>query len=138
MREIRIGWALALLIMLAVGAGAQEPGAWTAAASLRSTDDPWQGLENILVSGPFDGGGEVRIALDMPDAGPVDGVIVMIVPADRATDGSSLLGALRDGVTVILMGSVPHQEVAGLSGECVVVQSVPTAKPWSLQVQTRP
>ena len=59
---------------------------WTTIAMLQSTDSPWQGMEGILLSEPFTVSGKAQLVLDMPDAGQLDGVIVAIIPADKATD----------------------------------------------------
>lgn len=73
----------------------------------------------------------------MPDAGQLDGVIVAIIPADKATDASALMGAIQDGEVVTLPAAVPTQEVSGLDGTYVLVNSIPTSAAWSLELQTR-
>ena len=121
---------------------AQAPtgGNWTTIATLRSTDSPWQGMEGIVMSEPFNATGEVQLVLDMPDAGEFDGVIVAIVPADKAADTTALLAAIQDedGVLVTLLAAAPTQAVSGLDGTYVIFNSAPASKPWSLDLQTRP
>ena len=137
-----IRMAVISMLMLAVmGCGRPgngDAGAWTTVATLRSDDAPWQGMDGILISAPFEANGEVRFVMDMPDAGGMDGVIVVTIPADQATDGPTLLQAIGAGQTVIIVGAAPTQVVAGVEGPRVVVNSVPAAKAWSLEIQTRP
>jgi hypothetical protein len=111
---------------------------WKTVVTLRSSDAPWQGMNGILLSEPFDATGDIRVVLDMPDGGEADGVIIAIVSADKATDVTALLGAIGDGVVLTVLASAPTKVTSGLSGTYVVVNSVPTAKPWSLEVQVRP
>ncbi len=111
---------------------------WTTVATLRSTDAPWQDMEGILVSDPFTAAGEAQLVLDMPDAGELDGVIVAIIPADKATDPIALMDAIQEGVVVTLPGVMPTQSVSGLDGTYVLVNSVPEPKAWSVELQTRP
>ena len=51
---------------------------------------------------PFATTDEVRIVLDMPNAEKTDGVVGAIIPADKTTDASELLGSLRDGLAVTI------------------------------------
>lgn len=113
---------------------------WTTLATLHSSDAPWQGMEGILMSEPFTVTGEAQLVLAMQDAGQFDGVIVAIIPADKATDAAALLSAIRDedGVIVTLLASVPPEAVSGLDGTYVIFNSTPASKPWSLELQTRP
>ncbi|MBU2602551.1 MAG: hypothetical protein KKA32_10345 [Actinobacteria bacterium] len=111
---------------------------WTTVATLRSSDPPWNDMPGILISEPFAVTGDLQVVLDMPDAGDMDGVIAAIVAADKASDVSALLGALGDAAIVTMMPAAPTQEVSGLDGTYVLVNSVPTAKEWSLDVQTKP
>jgi hypothetical protein len=111
---------------------------WTTIVTLSSSDPAWKGMEGILVSKQFAVTGEVRVVLDMPDAGELDGVIVGIVPADRATDVLALIDAVREGVVVTLRGAAPTKVVPGLDGTYVLVNSIPTSKAWSVDLQTRP
>ncbi|MHB8868556.1 MAG: hypothetical protein ACYC6T_13170 [Thermoleophilia bacterium] len=112
--------------------------AWTTIATLRSSDAPWNDMPGILISEPFVVTGEVQVVLDMPDAGDMDGVIAAIVPADKATDVSALLSALGDAAIVTMMPAALTQVVSGLDGTYVLVNSVPSEKEWSLEVQTKP
>jgi hypothetical protein len=111
---------------------------WTTIATLRSTDSPWQGLDGIFVSEPFTITGEAQIVLDMPDPGELDGVIVAVIAADKATDPTALMGAIQDGVVVTLLAMAPTQPVTLLDGTYVLVNSVPETKAWSVNLQTRP
>ncbi len=111
---------------------------WTTVATLRSDGQPWNDMPGILISEPFTVAGEVQVVLDMPDAGSTDGVIAVIVPADKATDVTALLGAIGDAPSVALLGMASTQVVSGLDGTYVLVNSVPTEKGWSLEVQTKP
>lgn len=111
---------------------------WTTVATLRSSDAPWQDMDGILVSKPFTATGEVQIVLDMPNAAATDGVVGVIIPADKANDVRELLGALRDGVAVTMIGAAPEQVISDLDGSYVFVNSVPAPKPWSLDLKTRP
>lgn len=113
-------------------------GAWATVATLRSTDSPWQDMDDVLVSEPFRATGDIQIVLDMPDAGELDGVIIGIVPADAAADAFALLEAVIDGTVVTLVGVAPSQQVPGLDGTYVLVNSVPASKAWSVEVQARP
>ena len=112
--------------------------AWTTIVTLSSNDPAWKGMEGILVSEEFTVTGEVRVVLDMPDAGELDGVIVGIISADKATDVMALIDAVREGVVVTLRGAAPTKEVPGLDGTYVLVNSIPTSKAWSVDLQTRP
>ncbi len=112
--------------------------AWTTIITLSSSDPAWKGMEGLLVSEQFTVTGEVRLVLDMPDAGELDGVIVGIVPADKATDVMAIIDAVREGVVVTLRGAAPTKVVPGLDGTYVLMNSVPTSKAWSVDLQTRP
>jgi len=109
---------------------------WTTIATLSSSDPPWKGMDGILVSEPFTVTGEVQVVLDMPDAGDLDGVIVAIIPADKATDLGALMAAIQGVVTLI--ASAPTKVVSDLDGTYVLFNSVPATKAWSVDVQTRP
>jgi len=111
---------------------------WTTVATLRSSDPAWQGMNGLLVSSPFTTTDEVRVVLDMPNAERTDGIVGVIIPADKTTDARELLGALRDGLAVTMIAAAPVQVFSGLDGTYVLVQSVPVSKAWSLDVQTRP
>jgi hypothetical protein len=65
-------------------------------------------------------------------------VVGVIIPADKTSDARELLGALREGLAVTMIGAAPVQVFSGLNGTYVLVQSVPASKAWSLDVQTRP
>jgi hypothetical protein len=110
--------------------------AWATIVTLRSTDSLWQGLQNVRVSKPFTLTGEARLVLDMPDAGEFDGVIFIIIPADKATDFTALLDALPNGVVSVLVKNAPIKAISGLHGTFVLVNSVPGSKPWSVELQT--
>jgi hypothetical protein len=112
---------------------------WTTIATLRSTDSPWNGIEGILMTEPFTATGEVQLVLDMPEAGDLDGLIVAIIPADKATDDpTELIAAIQDGVVVTLPAASPTKVVSGLDGTYVLVNAVPEPKAWTLELQTRP
>jgi hypothetical protein len=112
---------------------------WTTIATLRSSDSPWKGLEGILMTEPFTATGEVQLVLDMPDAGEFDGLIVAIIPADKATDDpAELIAAIQDGVVVTLPAATPTKVVSELDGTYVLVNAVPEPKAWTLELQTRP
>jgi hypothetical protein len=111
---------------------------WTTIVTLRSTDSPWQGMDGILISEPFTVTGEAQVVLNMPDAGELDGVIVAIIPADKATDVTALIAAIQEGVVLTLIAAAPTKAVSGLDGTYVLVNSVPESKAWSLELQTRP
>lgn len=110
--------------------------AWTTVATLRSSDP--QVIDGILISEPFTATGEVQVVLDMPEAGKTDGVLGVIIPADKATDASAILDAIPGGASLTMIASAPKQVVSGLDGTYVFVNSVPAAKAWSLDLQTRP
>lgn len=111
---------------------------WKTVTTLRSNDPPWQDTDNIRVSPPFTATGEVRLVLEMPDAEKTDGAIGVIIPADKATDLRTLLGAIRDGVSVVMVAASPVEVVSGLDGTYVFVNAVPAAKAWSLDLQVQP
>ena len=110
---------------------------WTTVATLRSSDPPFQNLDNILVSDPFTVTGDVRVVMQMPDAGRVDGVVGVIMPADKAIDGQTLLRGAREGVAVTIIGAAPLQLVSDLDGTYVFVNAVPAPRAWSLEVQVK-
>ena len=110
---------------------------WTTVVTMTSSDEPWQGLENILVSEPFPASGEARLVLDMPDAGKLDGVIVAVVPADAITDVTSLLDAIQEAAVVTLIPSAPTKAVNDLDGTYRLVNTVPADAAWTLELQTR-
>jgi hypothetical protein len=112
-------------------------GDWTTAVTMTSTDEPWQGLDNILVSEPFAASGEARVVLDMPDAGGLDGVIVAIIPADKVTDVTSLLDAIQDAAVLTIVPAEPVKAVNDLDGTYVLVNTVPGDTAWTLELQTR-
>ncbi len=111
---------------------------WSTIATLSSSDAPWQDLAGILVSEPFTVSGEARVVLDMVDTGVPDGVILAVVPADMVTDPSSLLDAVRGATVLTLLPSAPIETVSDLDGTYVMINSVPTSSPWSLELQTQP
>jgi len=113
-------------------------GEWTTIATLRSTDAAWHGLEGILMTEPFTISGEAQLVLDMPDAGELDGVIAAILPADKVTDDPfALIEAIQAGMVVTLPAAMPTKAISGLNGTYVLVNSVPTAGTWSVELQTR-
>jgi len=117
------------------GSGGSE--AWTTVAELRSTDPFFQDMEGLLISEAFTVTGDVRVVLDMPEAGHIDGVIVAVVPEEAAADVFTLLRAMEDATVLTLIPSAPVKEVPGLDGTYVLVNSLPAAKDWTLEVQTR-
>ena len=108
---------------------------WTTVATLRSNDPTFQELDNILVSEAFTATGDVRIVMQMPEAGRVDGVVGVIMAADKATDVRTLLQGIREGVAVTVIGAAPQQVVSDLDGSYVFVNAVPAPREWSLEVQ---
>ena len=112
-------------------------GEWTTVVTMTSSDEPWQGLDNILMSEPFTASGEAQLVLDMPDAGKLDGVIVAIIPADKVTDVTSLLDAIQDAAVLTLIPSTPIEAVNDLDGTYVLVNTVPGGAAWTLELQTR-
>ena len=108
---------------------------WTTVTTLKSSDP--QKIEGILISEPFEVHGTAKLELDMPDGGRLDGVIGVIIPSDKATDSSTILKAITDGVSVTLMPSAATQEVPDLDGTYVLVDSVPTDKTWSVKIMTQ-
>lgn len=109
---------------------------WTTVATLKSSDP--QKLEGMLISEPFDAAGTVRLELDMPGGGEVDGVIAVIIPAAQAGDAGAILGALSDAPSVTLIPSAPSKDVPGLDGTYVLVNSVQTTeKAWSVEISTQ-
>lgn len=111
---------------------------WETVATLRSSDSPWQGLEGVLVSDPFAADGELQVVLDMADTGELPGVLVAVVPADMATDATSLIAALDEGTVLLLMPAKPSEVIPDLRGTYVLVNSVPGEGDWSVEAQTRP
>ncbi len=111
---------------------------WVTVATLSSTDAPWQDMEGLLMSDPFTAAGEAQLVLDMPDGGELDGVIVGIIPADKATSLSALLEAVQEGIVVTLPATLPTRAISGLDGTYVLVNSVPQTVAWSVELQTRP
>ena len=108
---------------------------WTTVTTLSSSDP--QELEGLLISEPFDVAGTVRLELDMPDGGELDGVIAVIIPADEAEDAGAILGALSDAPSVTLIPSAPSKDVPDLEGTYVLVNSVPAEKAWSVEIKTQ-
>lgn len=90
------------------------------------------------MSDPFTAAGEAQLVLDMPDGGELDGVIVGIIPADKATSLSALLEAVQEGIVVTLPATLPTRAISGLDGTYVLVNSVPQTVAWSVELQTRP
>jgi len=108
---------------------------WTTVATLRPSDPLFQELDNLFVSEPFTVVGDVRIVMEMPGAAPADGVIAVILPADKATEVFTILKAMRAGVVVMTIGAAPIQVVPDLEGTYVLVNSVPASREWVLEVQ---
>lgn len=108
---------------------------WKTVATLRSSDPPFQEMDNILVSDPFTVSGDVRVVMEMPEAGRVDGVVAMLLPADKATDVSTMLKAIPAGVPVTIIGAAPIQVVPDLEGTYVLVNAVPAPREWTLEIQ---
>ena len=116
---------------------------WTTVVTMRSSDSTWQDMDGILVSKPFTATGDVQVVLDMPDTGELDGLIIAIIPADKATDTATLVDLTdaiqQEGTVLTLIPTIaPAKTVSSLDGTYVVVNSVPTSSAWSLDVQTRP
>jgi hypothetical protein len=111
--------------------------AWTTVATLRSDSPPFQGMESILVSDPFSATGEARLVLEMPDVGKFEGLVGMVIPAEKATDARAILAAVPDGISVIIVGAAPEHLVPDLDGTYVFVNSVPAPKAWTLEIQTK-
>jgi len=109
---------------------------WTTVTTLKSSDP--QELEGLLISEPFAVNGTVRLELDMPDGGELDGVIAAIIPAAEAEDPGAILGALSDAPSVTLIPSAPSTDVPDLEGTYVLVNSVQTTeKAWSVEIKTQ-
>ncbi len=114
-----------------------KTGEWTTVVTLKSTDP--SEVEGLLLSEPFTANGAVRLVLDMPDGGSVDGVILAIVDADK-TDPFEILKVIGDSKSVTLLAqpeSLSSEEVSGLEGSFRVLNSVPAEKPWSVEVQVK-
>lgn len=109
---------------------------WKTVATLASDTAPWQDMPGLLISEPFTLKGDARVVLDMPGAGELDGVILGIVQADSFDDPLSLIDAIRDGRSIVLIPSAPPKEVEGLDGTYVLVNTVPTEVPWTVELQT--
>ncbi len=149
---------VAVLALAAVGCGGSDEGTaeetpaadtttvespagdtWTTVTTLRS-DDP-QKTEGLAISEPFTASGDVRFVVDMPDAGEMDGVSAFVMAEDEAGDAVSIMKAFRalpDEQQLTLMPSLGGEQVVpGLDGSYVVVNSVPSEKAWSIEVQTQ-
>ncbi|MBN1630952.1 MAG: hypothetical protein JW990_14410 [Thermoleophilia bacterium] len=109
---------------------------WKTVVTLTSDATPWQDMPGLLVSDPFAVKGKVRVVLDMPDAGELDGVLLAIIPADQLGDPITLIDAIRDGTALTLIPAYPEKEVDGLDGTYVLLNSVPTETPWTVELQT--
>lgn len=107
-------------------------GQWTTVATLSSTD-PTDDI-GALVSEQFTTSDEIRLVLDMPEGGDIDGVVGAVIPADEDVS----IESVAQGEAVTLPASVPEQVISGLDGAYVFVVTVPTTKAWSVEIQTRP
>lgn len=67
-----------------------------------------------MVGDPFTVKGKMRVVLDMPDAGELDGVTLAIIAADQLTDPLTIIGAIRNGTAFILLHYYPVKEVDNL------------------------
>ena len=77
------------------------------------------------------------MVLDMPDAGELDGVVVVIIKADQLTDSLAIIDVVREGTAMPVIPSAPVKEVDGFDGTYVLVNSVTvTEAPWAPEVQT--
>lgn len=144
MSRLFIGFSAAITALVLVGCPASDdrggPAAtdeqqWTTVTTLRSTDPTFQDLDNMLVSDPFTTTGDVRLVMNMPDAGRVDGIVGVIMAADKATDLRTLLQGVREGVGVTIIGAAPQQVISGLDGTYVFMNSIPANREWSLEIQ---
>lgn len=115
-------------------AESESAATWTTVATLKSTDK--NKVDGVLVSKAFDVTGTARLVLDMPSGGDTDGVIVAVIPAGKAKDAATMVGAISEDLTVTLLASGPPEEVSGLDGTYVIINSVPFEKAWSVEVQT--
>jgi len=86
---------------------------------------------------PFDAGSEVHIVLDLPKGGDLDGILGVILPADKAIARSAVLDATPDGASVIRIPSAPTRVASGLDGTALLVDPMPTKKAWASELQTR-
>lgn len=133
---------LAIAVVMAAGCGRRgdtvAADEWRTVVTLNSDDPFWGGTDNILMSAPFTASGEVRLVLDMPDAGRLDGVVGMLVPVESATDLRTLHRAAREGDAVLLSALSPSVVVPDVEGDRVFVNTVPAARPWTLEIQIRP
>ncbi len=147
--------AAALSLALA-GCGASEPATEdpTGAATTQETVEPSPGtdagttvttltsgdemkFDGLLVSESFNASGEVTLMLDMPGAGELDGVIGAVLPAESASDPSSMLAALPEAPGFTLLATLQSEEtLTGLEGEYVVYVANPGEKPWTLLIRS--
>jgi len=123
----------------ATSASSSRPAAddgWKTLATLRSDDASWEELPGLLVSDPFTVKGKARVVLDMPDAGDLDGVILAIIPADQLSDPLTIIDAIREGTSLVLIPSAPIKEIEALDGTYVLLNSIPAESPWVVELQT--
>ena len=146
MRRIVCGLAVVVVLMVAGCGGTGESAdsgesaaagdTWTNATTLSSSDAP--GASGVPTSQSFTTSGRVRLVLDVPGGGALDGVVGSIVPADQAGDTSSLLKALKNADSVTLSVAKNEVVVTGLDGAYVLVLTPPAVKEWSVEIQTAP
>lgn len=101
-----------------------------------------KGYEDILLSEPFLAIGEAQLVLEMPDAGGVDGVLPVVMPAEWATDPTTILGKLLDErtINVTLAAALPPEPLGNLDDTYVIIvlrSSVIGEGEWTVQLQTR-
>lgn len=121
---------------------APEDASWTTVATLSSSQPSMKGYEGILVSDPFLASGEAQLVLDMPDADGLAGVGAVVMPAEWATDPSTILDKLLDErtINVTLVAGSPPEQLGNLDGTYVIIvvqSSVIGDGEWTVQLQTR-
>ena len=115
---------------------------WKTVGTLSSSDPSMKGYEDILLSEPFLAIGEAQLVLEMPDAGGVDGVLPVVMPAEWATDPTTILGKLLDErtINVTLAAALPPEPLGNLDDTYVIIvlrSSVIGEGEWTVQLQTR-
>ena len=121
---------------------APDEDSWETVVTLSSSDPSMEGYEDVLVSEPFLAVGEAQLVLDMPDAGGVDGILPMVMPAEWATDLATISSKLLDErtINVTLAAALPPEQLGNLDDTYVIIvlrSSVIGDGEWTIQLQTR-
>lgn len=122
---------------------ASDDGSWQTVVTLGSSDPPMEGYEDILVSEPFLASGEAQLVLDMPDADGLAGVMCTVMPAEWATDLTTISSKLTDERTIhaTLVAGDPPQDLGDLDDTYVIIVLPSTGVigdgEWTVQLQTR-